>query len=509
MPRPVSKKIALYYEKGENCDHKINLTEKEYEKLHSVVDVPDALSLLVKDQDSYLVKKIKDTIEYTTKNFKEILYFRIRDGKVSVWRVLDKKWKSWLPRFNDKYTINNRFMWSFVNTKEGDWEDDDYRRSYYQGELEWFFSKISDKLPDCDFVVNHRDQMIVPKENGLPFPHFTRKVKEEFKYVDLLPVFSFSSSSKFKDRLFITPDDIHRIADVFFYSRECKLYEEPAMVNWEDRVPVALFRGRPTGFGEEKNVRIGLLNNLKGDKNFDIGITAKIPYNRDYYYRGKMLSKPLNEFEVKPNMDFELFTDYKYVIYADGNVGAYRLASLFTLGSVVIIFDKRYDMWCDSYFIDRVNCVMVKDYEELREAVNWLKKNDKKAEKIAKKGTELYETFLSGKETLFKWGIDTITSACSEEKSKKRSKVIMEEEDETIEDDYLLETSKKKVKEEIVSTKLKKKTAMVEEEEDEEVMPEKPKKKTVPKRKVEEEDEVIETGKFVGRKKITPKHRDR
>jgi hypothetical protein len=422
-----SNVVRLYYSNENECKNynpNARIDKEEYGKVHSIINHQEAIELLTKDQGSTLTEKIKDTLGYVTRNFREMLYVRIRDHKMSMFRVVDKEWKSWLTKFSKQYTNDSRFMWSFVKTGDLKWEEDDYYVSFYQGELQWYLENIAKSLNNCDFVINHRDQMMVPKENGKPFPHFTSKIIEEFKHGKLLPIFSFSSCSKFKDHTFITPDDIYRIADVYFHSRGCKLYEEPAVVEWQDRVPVALFRGRPTGFGEEKNVRIKLWESLKDDKNFDIGITADMPYNRDYYYRGKILPKPTNKFDKKPNLPFELFTDYKYVIYADGNVGAYRLASLFTLGSVVIVYNKEYDMWCDNYLIDKVNCVIVKTTKELRDAVKWLKDNDEKAKEIAEKGLELYDTYLTGMDALFSWGVSRINDICKEDLEEiKKAKV--------------------------------------------------------------------------------------
>lgn len=83
---------------------------------------------------------------------------------------------------------------------------------------------------------------------------------------------------------------------------------------------------------------------------------------------------------------------YKYVIYVEGNVAAYRLCNMFAMGSVVIYIESEYIPWIYPMLKDRVNCLIVPSVDDVPKTVLWCRENDEACKKIAEEGVRLYRS---------------------------------------------------------------------------------------------------------------------
>lgn len=413
--------MKLFYhsdEADELVNNRKRLRRDEYYRLHNFVRYAEAAEVLCESQPPELVVKIRNTISYFARVFKEVFYVRVRDGKLLFLRVgvPQDEWRTWMTRYDKSVDFRSRVLWNSVPKRFVEWDEDDYYFSFYQGELLWYLEKIAPRLRDTDFVINHRDQVCVPDENGNPTPHLLRTPDESLKYATpLLPVFSLCGRSDFRDLLFMNPDDIYRVAStrfgIVFPSRGHKAFVEPnPSVPWKDRISKIVFRGRPTGFGEVRNIRIQAYKYFGRNPNFDIGLTAKMPAHRRYYYQGEKLPAPKNSHPVAPNVAFETFAKYKFILYMDGNVAAYRLATLFSTGCLVFILKQEFSLWCDEYLKHQYNCVYAETFAELDELVSYYLIHEDEARLIARRGLETHQQYFTSH--IFDWGVRAINAVC-------------------------------------------------------------------------------------------------
>ncbi len=57
---------------------------------------------------------------------------------------------------------------------------------------------------------------------------------------------------------------------------------------------------------------------------------------------------------------------YKYIIYIEGNVSAYRGAFLFSMGSVVIWIKSNFKLWFEKKLKHRENCILIEpDFQRI------------------------------------------------------------------------------------------------------------------------------------------------
>ena len=83
---------------------------------------------------------------------------------------------------------------------------------------------------------------------------------------------------------------------------------------------------------------------------------------------------------------------YKYVIYLEGNVAAYRLCNLFAMGSVVIYVQSEYLPWIYPLMRHGENCIIVPDVDTVPDAVMWCRAHDARCREIAEEGVRLFRT---------------------------------------------------------------------------------------------------------------------
>ena len=88
---------------------------------------------------------------------------------------------------------------------------------------------------------------------------------------------------------------------------------------------------------------------------------------------------------------------FKYILYIEGNVSAYRGGFLFANKSVILwVKSHKFHLWFEPYLEEKVNCIFVeRDLSDLYEKITWLKENDEQARQIAEEGYNLYRRLLN------------------------------------------------------------------------------------------------------------------
>jgi hypothetical protein len=104
------------------------------------------------------------------------------------------------------------------------------------------------------------------------------------------------------------------------------------------------------------------------------------------------MSKTLKPVE---RLTLEQQAKYKYILHVDGNVAAYRLLKMMTLGSLILKVRGPYTTWVDHVLKDREHYISVKeDLSNLQEVLEWCKGHDEECKAIAQRGREFADNAL-------------------------------------------------------------------------------------------------------------------
>lgn len=120
------------------------------------------------------------------------------------------------------------------------------------------------------------------------------------------------------------------------------------------------------------------------------------PYVR-YFHERRVTQDPLRKLSMAQQSRF------KYVLYVDGNVAAYRLSALFAMASVVICVAGDYQVWFQPLLKHMHNCIIVQRTEDVPAMVAWCRDHDAQCKQIAREGLRLYRTLFC-KEGLLDYG---------------------------------------------------------------------------------------------------------
>lgn len=254
--------------------------------------------------------------------------------------------------------------------------------------LRWIESLEKNYIfPDGVFILNLTDAVIIPKD---------------FAKGTVLPVLGGSGHVNCEDITMPNYDDV-RIK--MGYNADLKTPEDienpQYETDWSKKDSIAVFRGGPTGCGttSETNMRLKLAEMRSED--LDVGITWKKEGNTKIR-GGNARIDPVRgisivESDVPPVgfMSMKEQSTHKYLIHIDGNVAAYRLLQTMLTGSLILKVDGPYTLWADHLLQHGVHYLTVtEDLSNLNEMLEWAKKHDKSARKIAQRGFEMAKKLL-------------------------------------------------------------------------------------------------------------------
>jgi hypothetical protein len=300
---------------------------------------------------------------------------------------------------------------------------------YFLKELEKNKGKL---IPDCDFFINYKDQVLIHKENGVyynPFVEVFGKVplEDEWQKFKLNNIFSFCSIKNYQDHSFITPDDIIRVFNIFTSDNDkcANVYDHKKIdIPWEDKKETVFWRGTSTGCGNDiyTNMRLKLayLSNKWQDADTDKQIldakivrwAYKLKKTEKEHYFNRISTKKLNALgiELGEKVPIDELYKYKYLINVDGNVAAYRLGFLFSLNAVVFIVDGKYKLWFEDKLVENKHYISVKaDLSNLKEKIYWCINHDAECKEIAKNALEFHNKTFT-KDNMFDYMIDKMKS---------------------------------------------------------------------------------------------------
>jgi hypothetical protein len=253
------------------------------------------------------------------------------------------------------------------------------------------------KVKDVEFFVNKRDFPVLKRNLTEPYHHIfnsrNRPIRNH-RYKSYLPIFSMSSSEDFADIMLPTDDDIA------LYFKEKHFTNKIKSPEWEEKKPIALFRGGATGCGTttKNNQRLKLAELSLEIKELDAQVTSWNKRPKKYYNDNLSIIEPRDlSFKLGDKMTIEEQVKYKYLIQVDGHVSAFRLSWMMQSLSTILLVEstENYSLWFQSLLKPWRHYVPVKaDMSDLQEKINWCINNDSESKRIAQRAYRVYEKYV-------------------------------------------------------------------------------------------------------------------
>lgn len=394
---------------------------------------------------------VKNSLYYMYHKYGMAYYVRIRDNKVNLFcYIWNNNYKNSLseymhidPKHAAHYTSQDKAKWringAMIRVYEKHYQG--YGMDFYYSETKYLLTKLCElrKITDCDFIVFGKDMLAIKKDlteaSEEVVGSISAKLPDKFKFDEYCPIFSFNWNNRYIDIPLPTPDDILRIFDICVPSKCQKIYKKLPICEWNSKKPTAVFRGSFTGASADikRNPRLHIAylsnkwkynpiynekNTIDGIPYLDAGLSSKGGHVRgrkeinDKYIR--FVDRNYWPHILTNSLTHEQQSNYKYILYIEGNASAYRGAYLFSFGSVVLwVSSSKYHLWFEPYLENHTNCIFIDhDLGNLATTIEWLKKNDSKAKKIAETGVAFYNKVLS-KESILNYTALAINKICA------------------------------------------------------------------------------------------------
>ncbi len=381
------------------------------------------------------VDDLKSTLKLLFDVYREVLYFRIRQGGIEfAYHIYNKDFENqWHKYIQFPQNMNyesfmkkrnqNLHPWRGELTKPDlwtgidcvvsleNWRDSGNPTEYVKEIYELVSETVKlykGKVPDCDLLVNRKDLQVLHQDpTRYAYTHlFPANIKIPNPPKKYWFVLSQSTTDHNKDIPIPNADD-WRIAS--------KPVMKPLNIVRKEKI---IFRGGSTGCGltEMNNPRLRLSeisDQMKDPEHCDIGLhqlVNKVKVN-DFTFgfidvkRYQHLKKGF----IKPEDQLEAL----YQLNIEGNSAAYRYGSLFNRQSIVIQAESDYQVWFEPFLKGDEHIllqkeVFMKEGDDLATSKmkfeEWMKslfaKNQK--EKMIKKGSEFFQKYIQ-KEQMCKY----------------------------------------------------------------------------------------------------------
>ena len=357
------------------------------------------------DIESY---SIDDTFDYIFNKFKKGIFIQIRNNQLTVMLPFSKvsfrnEWHPYVQKPSQELLFRSGFKRGYRMLPFDRWYANNglIRYDGYEGEsgvaaIADMFTELCDnrKIPDCEFFVNKRDFPLLREDGYESYDYmFGRMPLVSHKYEKYAPILSMCTTGHHADIPIPTWDDWGN------YKAFPKSAPTPVeLIPWEDRRPIALFRGSLSGLGttSHDNPRLKLYS-MRNDPLLDIGITkwnTRLRKCKDT--AGFAVPDIPWDADVANFMPYQEQCQYKYLINVDGHSRAYCLTRDLATGCCVLLVLSDYKLWYTDKLKPFVHYVPVMpDLSNLMEKVRWCRDNDDKCREIANNARRFYEEHLS------------------------------------------------------------------------------------------------------------------
>ena len=401
----------------------IRLNHKLYSKLNDASIINTIKYIFYKIRAGIYIEirnnKLHNFIPFANKSFtnnwyKNLIFYSDENKKHNTLYDFIKTKKKYY-KYYKKYISNPKYWWANAYIVNNEKRDD----IWGQHSLLEYYNIINEtlsyhKVNNCKFIINKRDHPILNKNLYEPFPNFYKnkqtKIESKFQYQNYIPILSPYTNKDYLDIPFIIPEDWKlAINDNTYY----KIQEQ---IIWNDKIPVAIFRGSATGSMELKyNQRLqiskldnewkltkpGLINagivswnsRDKIDSHYQINyIKPKLMNNIGIFLKEKI---PMNE-QIK----------YKYILNIDGHSKPNRTSYLLQCGSLMLMVESKYVIgdvcWYSDLLKPFIHYIPIKyDFSDLEEKIIWCRNHDDDCKLIVQNAKKLYNEYLTKEKILY------------------------------------------------------------------------------------------------------------
>lgn len=381
---------------------------------------------------------VSNTFNYMFHKFKKGIFVKIKNGKLGTFLPFSKKnfsneWSAYIqvdPKYESIYKFlekiqiaeGRKFNPNSVNKFVDSWYANNclVRWEFPIHEGDTSIPNASDmfrtlceerQVPDMEFFVNRRDFPMLKKDGTEAYDHLFGDNKKilSHSYDKYAPILSMVGTEGYADIPIPTGEDWARVTrkDGKFFPKTATRNYSLQYVPWNERKPIAIFRGASTGCGvtidSNPRLKIAHLSNTTpkdsdGLPFLDAGITEwnlrprKIKGEK-YLQTIDIASLPFGLVEcLTPQQQSE----YKYIVNVDGHVAAYRLSLELESGACILLAASKYKLWYRDMLVPFVHYVPVKaDLSDLIDRIRWCKANDNKCKKIASNALTFAKTYLT------------------------------------------------------------------------------------------------------------------
>jgi hypothetical protein len=405
-------------------EHIIDKYDKP-KKYTETVEESEIDNLVKKHTDKYESVELKDlinTLKYLFENYKEFLFFSIRDNKINAKfhiynRELVNTWHKKLSvsegkNFNDFFNIvkkkvnglkldllpPNKWYANNCIIRMENWGDMGGMPNSYLNEFLEIFEYCMDKykLPDCDFIMNRKDFALLTTDKSNSYFSLYQNNEQNTQPNKCWFVCSQSGRKQTLDTIVPTSDEWK------FISNKDNMHVNQI---WNSKKNIIIWRGSTTGCGVNANnnprIKMAVISNeLKneGNKHIDVGIAKftkgfRITNGVIHYINRKDIRIPQAN-----HITYDEQTNYKYMLNIEGNTAAYRFSSLFYSNSLVININSKFKLWFQPLLEKNKNYISIKkdfDKSKIKKILNFVIENDDTSKYIADNGKLFFDKYIN------------------------------------------------------------------------------------------------------------------
>jgi len=431
----------------------INAKYPDYlQSYYTAGDLDQFLALSKIVSNSYDREVVIQTFSYLFYKYKKAIYIRIRNNKVETflpftnadytneWGIKLKQPPGFrnIPEFLEYVNkLENRYFdVKRIQPSPSKWYANNclfrYEKPFVEDDtsialLHNMVTEVcaNEKVKDSEFFIHKRDFPVRRLDGTESYESiFGKGVKllshDYKKYSNIL---CFCTSAEHADLNIPTWEDwcVASQAEKKYFTDSCRLYDMTVAqgIDWNDKLPTAVWRGSTTGCGvtPETNPRLKLVcmsstNTVDEDGKLflDAGITKwnLRPRAVDGVLQTIPVDKPpldmiYNNGRIANRLDINEQARYKYIINVDGHVSAFRLTYELATNSVILLADdSMYYTWYRKSLIPWIHYVPIKsDLSDLYEKIRWCKGHDLECHTIAENALEFYKKYLNKSYMMF------------------------------------------------------------------------------------------------------------
>lgn len=279
------------------------------------------------------------------------------------------------------------------------------------------------KVKDCDFFINKRDHPVLRKSLEEPYrnlhpdplPQIPAKYLNADGSNNFLPILSFYGSDTFADILCPCAEDWLIACGTIFMQGDEKPASGFADVNymkyehiqWEDKQPIAVFRGRGTGGSNLKNNQRFQLAKFADELNdktvLDVGIITYNTRDKVNYTPRLTITYPKPDelpFKLGEFMSMNQQMHYKYHLNVQGHAAINRTSYMYKSKSLVMVLEPQFNevsgQWFSSLFKENVDYVQVKkDFSDIVDKIQWCRDHDDECKNMMLSAYDKQRKYLS------------------------------------------------------------------------------------------------------------------